>query len=188
MRQFYIIFGGIFLLIITGCAIQKPSSLEKLSLQNTQNHIKSESEHLESSQGKFIPSLERVTPREIEEEPVMPAYDPLEDHTVSFSMINEDLKMILYSLSQSVGMNLIIDPGVNLEKKLLTLNFQNVSAATVLKEVLNTYDLYYEIEGNVIRILPFKEQIFSLDFLDTKINTNFNVGGDVLGASSETGE
>ena len=186
MRQFNIIFGVIFLLIITGCAIQRNSSLENLSLQTTQKHIKSESEHLESSQKEFIPSLERITPREIKEEPVMPVYDPLEDHTVSFSMINEDLKAILYSLSQSVGMNLIIDPGVNLEKKLLTLNFQNVSAATVLKEVLNSYDLYYEINGNVIRILPFKEHIFSLDFLDTKITTNFNVGGDVLGASAET--
>jgi MSHA type pilus biogenesis protein MshL len=186
MRQLNIIFGVILLLIVTGCATQKTPSLEKLSLQTTQKHIKSESEHLEVSQREFIPSLERITPREVKEEPVMPVYDPLEDHTVSFSMINEDLKVILYSLSQSVGMNLIIDPGVNLEKKLLTLNFQNVSAATVLKEVLNTYDLYYEIEGNVIRILPFKEHIFSLDFLDTKITTNFNVGGDVLGVSEDT--
>ncbi len=186
MRQLNIIFGVILLLIITGCATQKTPSLETLSLQTTQKHIKSESEYLEASQREFIPSLERVTPREVKEEPVMPVYDPLEDHTVSFSMINEDLKVILYSLSQSVGMNLIIDPAVNLEKKLLTLNFQNVSAATVLKEVLNTYDLYYEIEGNVIRILPFKEHIFSLDFLDTKITTNFNVGGDVLGASEDT--
>ena len=143
MRQLNIIFGVILLLIVTGCATQKTPSLEKLSLQTTQKHIKSESEHLEVSQREFIPSLERITPREVKEEPVMPLYDPLEDHTVSFSMINEDLKVILYSLSQSVGMNLIIDPGVNLEKKLLTLNFQNVSAATVLKEVLNTYDLYY---------------------------------------------
>ena len=186
MRKFNIIFMAFILLVITGCATQNTASLEKISLQNTQNHIKSESESLESSQGEFIPSLERLAPREIKEEPVMPVYDPLEDHMVSFSMVNEDLKMILYSLSQSVGMNLIIDPSVNLEKKLLTLNFQNVSAATVLKEVLNTYDLYYEIEGNVIRILPFKEHIFSLDFLDTKINTNFNVGGDVLGVSEET--
>ena len=58
-----------------------------------------------------------------------------------------------------------------------------MSAATVLKEVLDSYDLFYEIEGNVIRILPFKEHIFSLDFLDTKINANFHVGGDVLGFS-----
>ena len=186
MRQFNIIFGTILLLAITGCATQRTPSLEKLSLETTQKHIKSESDHLETSQRKFVSSLERITPRAVIEEPVMPVYDPLEDHMVSFSMINEDLKAILYSLSQSVGMNFIIVLAVNLEKKLLTLNFPNVSAANVLKEVLNTYDLYYEIEGNVIRILPFKEHIYSLDFLDTKNTTNFNVGGDVLGASEET--
>jgi general secretion pathway protein D len=177
--------GIIFSIIIVGCAERAPN-LKTLSLQTTQDHIKSESEQLDAAQKEFIPSLERVPPRVIHEKPVMPLYDPLEDHTVSFSMINEDLKVILYSLSQSVGMNLIIDPVITLEEKQLTLNFQNVSASTVLREILNTYDLYYEIHGNIIRIRPFKEQMFSLDFLDTKINTNFNVGGDVLGASEET--
>jgi MSHA type pilus biogenesis protein MshL len=185
MRQFNIIFIIILLFITTGCATRAPE-LKPLSLQATQKHIKSESDKLDAAQQKFITGLEKTMPPVIKEEPVMPVYNPLEDHMVSFSMINEDLKAILYSLSQSVGMNLIIDPDVSLEKKSLTLNFQNVSAATVLKEILNSYDLYYEIQGNVIRILPFKEQMFSLDFLDTKINTNFNVGGDVLGASTET--
>ena len=115
MRQFNIIFGVILsIIIITGCATQKTPSLETLSLEATQKHIKSESEQLEASQRKFIPSLERITPRKVNDKPVMPVYDPLEDHTVSFSMINEDLKVILYSLSQSVGMNLIIDPAVSL--------------------------------------------------------------------------
>ena len=185
MKQFNITFIIILFFIVVGCAAKAPE-LKPLTLQATQNHIKSEAEKLDTAQKNFIPSLEKTTPALIKEEPVMPVYNPLEDHMVSFSMINEDLKAILYSLSQSVGMNLIIDPAVSLEKKSLTLNFQNVSAATVLREILNSYDLYYEIQGNVIRILPFKEQMFSLDFLDTKISTNFNVGGDVLGASAET--
>jgi MSHA type pilus biogenesis protein MshL len=185
MKHLDIIWIIILLFFVTGCATRAPE-LKPLSLQTTQKHIESESEKLNAANKKFISGLEKTTPRIIKEEPVMPVYNPLEDHTVSFSMINEDLKAILYSLSQSVGMNLIIDPAVNLEKKSLTLNFQNVSAATVLKEILNSYDLYYEIQGNVIRISPYKEQMFSLDFLDTKTNTNFNVGGDVLGASEET--
>lgn len=185
MKRLNIILGIIFSIIIAGCAERTPT-LKTLSLKTTQDHIKSESQQLDAAQKEFIPSLERISPRVIHEEPVMPLYDPLEDHTVSFSMINEDLKVILYSLSQSVGMNLIIDPAITLEEKQLTLNFQNVSASTVLREILNTYDIYYEIHGNVIRIRSFKEQMFSLDFLDTKINTNFNVGGDVLGASEET--
>ncbi len=185
MRQFNVIWIIILLFFMAGCATRAPA-LKPLSLQTTQKHIESESEKLDAAHKKFVSGLEKTTPRVIKAEPVMPVYNPLEDHMVSFSMINEDLKAILYSLSQSVGMNLIIDPAVNLEKKSLTLNFQNVSAAIVLKEILDSYDLYYEIQGNVIRIMPYKEQMFSLDFLDTKTNTNFNVGGDVLGASEET--
>jgi MSHA type pilus biogenesis protein MshL len=185
MKHFDIIWIIILLFFVTGCTTRAPE-LKPLSLQTTQKHIESESEKLNAANKKFLSGLETTTPPIIKEEPVMPVYNPLEDHTVSFSMINEDLKAILYSLSQSVGMNLIIDPDVNLEKKSLTLNFQNVSAATVLKEILNSYDLYYKIQGNVIRISPYKEQMFSLNFLDTKTNTNFNVGGDVLGASEET--
>jgi MSHA type pilus biogenesis protein MshL len=62
------------------------------------------------------------------------------------------------------------------------LNFENVSAAAVLREILNIYDLYYEVEKNIIRIKPFQERIFKLNFLDTQLSTSFDVGGDVLGA------
>ena len=185
MRKFNIIFVITLFFITSGCVSSAPE-LKPLSLQTTQKHIKSESEKLDAAHQKFITGLEKAVPPVIKEEPIMPVYNPLEDHMVSFSMINEDLKAILYSLSQSVGMNLIIDPDVSLEKKSLTLNFQNVSAATVLNEILDSYDLYYKIQGNVIRIRPFKEKIFNLDFLDTRISTDFNVGGDVLGASTET--
>jgi len=116
-------------------------------------------------------------------EPVMPAYDPLEDHIVSFSMVDEDLQMVLYSLSQAVGMNLIIDPSVADEKRVITLNFTKASASVVLKEILTTFDLYYEVDRNVIRIKPFKERIFKLTFLDTNITTSFDIGGDVLGVA-----
>jgi len=56
-----------------------------------------------------------------------------------------------------------------------------------LKEILNSFDLYYEIEGNVIRVNPYQEKMFRLNFLDTYIETDFVVGGDVLGAGDQDG-
>lgn len=100
MKQFNITFIIILFFIVAGCAAKAPE-LKPLTLQATQNHIKSEAEKLDTTQKNFIPSLEKTTPAPIKEEPVMPVYNPLEDHMVSFSMINEDLKAILYSLSQS---------------------------------------------------------------------------------------
>jgi len=143
--------------------------------------IKAESDQLAKIHKETIQSVEKPPVKSVDVTPVIPTYDPLEDRIVSFSLVNEDFKMVLYSLAQAVGMNLIIDPDVKTEEKRLTLNFENVSAAMVLREVLDTFNLFYTVKDNVIRIKPFQEKIFTLNFLDTSIDTDFLVGGDVLG-------
>jgi len=173
---------------ISGCAAGPASLLEprRPSPRSIPEKIEAESEALESTQKELKTRLEKKGGREVGIKPVLPAYNPLEDHIVSFSMIDEDLRLVLYSLAQAVGMNIIIDPSLRDEKHLVTLNFDKVSAATVLDEIVNTFDLYYELDGNVIRIKPFQERIFKLNFLDTQMNTKFDVGGDVLGAGEES--
>jgi len=146
------------------------------------SRITNESDTIADTQTELTRSLEKVVPPAIDVEPLMPTYDPLTDHTVSFSAVDEDLQTVLYSLSRAVGMNLIVDPNIIDKKKRVTLNFEKVSAATVLKELLHNFDLYYEIAENIIRIKPFQERTFRLNFLDTNLSTNFDVGGDVLGA------
>lgn len=174
----------IFILFLAGCAFGPASVLEpeKPSPDSIPKQISEESKKLGKIQKDLSDTLQKAAPRKIDVEPVIPVYDPFEDHIVSFSMVDEDLQTVLYSLSRAVGMNLIIDPSVNDETRLVTLNFEKVSAATVLKEVLSTFDLYYEINQNVIHIKSFEERIFKLHFLDTNLDTTFDVGGDVLGA------
>ena len=173
----------ILTLFLSGCTLGPSSVLDqkKQSPDSLPKRMGEESEGLARTQRELKDFLEKAPPRKVEVEPVMPAYDPLEDHIVSFSMVNEDLQLILYSLSQAVGINLIIDPSLTDEKRLTTLHFEKVPASVVLKEILNTFDLYYEIDQNVIRIKPFEERIFNLNFLDTNVNVTFDVGGDVLG-------
>jgi len=174
----------ILTLFFAGCALGPSSVLdpERPSPDSLPKKISEESEALARTQKELKDSLEKAPPRKVEVEPIMPAYDPLEDHIVSFSMVDEDFQLVLYSLSQAVGMNLIIDPDITKEKRLITLNFEKVPASVVLKEILNTFDHYYEIRQNVIRIRPFEERIFKLSFLDTNVDTSFDIGGDVLGA------
>ncbi len=171
-------------LVLSSCAYGPQSLMDPPppGPQEIPKNVVRESKALESEQGYLFSNLEETRERDAEIEPLMPQYNPLEDHVVSFSMVEEDLQLVLYSLAQSVGMNLIIDPAITAEKRLITLNFQNVSAATVLKEILSTFDLHYEIQGNVIRIMPLKEKFFKLNFLDTNVQMAFDVGGDVLGA------
>ena len=127
-------------------------------------------------------TLEETRPRTIALTPVLPVYDPLADQKVSFAVVDEELQMVLYALAEAVDMNVIVDPQVHTAERRLTLNFRDVSASTVLREILAAYDLFHQVDGRIIRVKPFQERIFRLNFLDTIINTNFDVGGDVLGA------
>lgn len=178
-------FIGTVFLIIAGCSLGPSSVLEQKQPPpaSIPEKIAAESREVGRRHRNQVESLEKSATREIKAEPVMPKYDPLEDHIVSFSMIDEDLRLVLYSLARTVGMNIIMDPSLREEKRLLTLNFERVSAATVLREILKTYDLYYEIDQNVIRIKPYEERFFPLNFLDINVDMSFDVGGDVLGAS-----
>ena len=176
---------NIFFLWLAGCTMG-PQSLREPKPPGAQivpENIKEEARSANRDRKDLIGYFDKKVTRELEVEPLMPKYDPLEDHRVSFSMVDEDLELVLYSLAQSVGMNLIMDPGATKEKHVVTLNFQDVSAATVLREILKVYDLYYEVDQNVIRIKPYQEKTFKLNFLDTNVSVGFDVGGDVLGAS-----
>jgi MSHA type pilus biogenesis protein MshL len=184
MKELRICFAIILCLSFASCAL-KTSFVKEPKNSYPDYHtkeIKTESNRLAGIQKELLDSMKKKPVRKVEVEPIMPVYNPLEDHRVSFSMVDEDLEPILYSLSQAVGMSLIIDPSISKDSRSLTLNFENVSAAKVLKEILNTFDLFYEIDKNVIRVKPFQERIFKLNFLDSTITTNFDVGGDVLGA------
>ena len=177
--------GLLIMLLVAGCA-HKPS--EPSAPITMPDKIKSQSEELARIHKELRDALEKVPTKDLEVKPVMPTYDPLEDRIVSFSLVDEDFKMVLYSLAQSVGMNIIIDPRVKTEERRLTINFQNVSAAAVLREVLDSFNLYYEVKANVIRVKPFQERIFKLNFLEISIDTDFVVGGDVLGEGEEAVE
>ncbi len=179
------------LAFITGCAgIHYKSSatreLEAKKPESLTTKVVEDSAALEKKQAALRESLENKTLKQGLITPVIPEYNPLDDHTVSFSIVDESLETMLYSLAKSVGMNLIIDPLIEAANKKISMNFEKVPASAVLAEVVNIFDLHFDIRGNIIRIQPFQEKHFRLNFLDSKISASFDIGGDVLG-SSETG-
>lgn len=176
---------GIMAVALAGCS-WGPSSVrdpQKHYPEKIPGQIAAESRDLDQIHEQLRSSLEAVKPPPVVVEPVVPSYDPFDGQTVSFSVVDEPLQTVLYSLSQAVGVNIIIDPQVADESRKLTLNFENAPAAVVLNEILSAYDLHYEVAGNVVKVTPFAEKIFNLDFLDSNVDAKFEVGGDVLGAS-----
>lgn len=176
----------IFLALSVGGCSHGPSSMLRPKTHTPEEipaRIEAASRDLAQARENRRRSLETVTRAQtVALAPVMPAYDPLADQKVSFAVVDEALQMVLYALAEAVDMNVIIDPQVHTAERRLTLNFREVSASTVLQEILTAYDLYHEVEGRIIRVKPYQEQIFHLNFLDTIVNASFDVGGDVLGA------
>ncbi len=171
------------LMLLIGCAAtpEKRDRSQELDVSDLNRQVESESQELIQAYKDLRRSVEEHPEKKPMLEPVLPVYDPLDDHIISFSVVNEDFRTVIYSLSKAVGMNLILDPTIKKEDQHLTLNFEKISASRVLREILSSYDLYYEVDTPIIRIKPFQDRIFHLNFLDSSINSSFDVGGDVLG-------
>ncbi|NOX32841.1 MAG: hypothetical protein GXP56_03760, partial [Deltaproteobacteria bacterium] len=135
-----------FLLIFTGCIHE--DIVPGKDGPSIASEIKTDSDLLAAKQDNRKRTLEQLKKNSINVQPVLPKYDPLEDHKISFSMVNEKLETVLYLLADTVGMNLMLDQGIAARQNLVTLDFQNVPAKKVLKELTEQFDLDYKIDGN----------------------------------------
>jgi len=182
MKNNNYIFWLPLLFFLVGCSHFHSAAAPSSTDDKKPTAISKESTELANRQDRLAATLEKEGKTAIDVEPILPSYDPLEEHIVSFSMMDEKFQTVLYSLARSIGMNLIIDPDIGHEDQNITLNFERVTASRALKEILKSFDHYYETTGNIIRIRSFQEKLFKINFLDTEIKTNFDVGGDVLGS------
>ncbi len=179
----------ISLLIFSGCTVNnaetKISGRSGLTEAGKYIHFPDKKHDITAQVSKINKShaerLKKQQNKKIKAEPLIPRYDPLEDHKVSFSMVDARLDTIFYIIADTVGMNLVLDDAIKAKEDTVTLRFKNVSAKTVLDELAEKFDLDYKITGNILRINTYAERFFSLNFLDTNVAMSFDVGGDVLG-------
>lgn len=130
--------------------------------------------------------LERISPPPTPE-PVVPAYDPLADVRVTLNVDGADIQFVLQALTQQAGVNLLIHPTLVQSPQKISVYFNDVSASTVLKEVLRLADVAGRIQDNILVVRPLEGRIFHLDFLEMQTTTRFSTGGDVLGVTSLAG-
>lgn len=133
-------------------------------------------------QGDIAREMQKLSPAPGMPAMLAPEYNPLDEITVSLEMDNADVRHILTVLAKETGMNILFHPDILTSPKSISLNFQNVPAAMVFREVLRIADLYGRVEGNVMRVDPDQEVVMNLDFLETNLSSSFQVGGDVLGS------
>jgi MSHA type pilus biogenesis protein MshL len=169
-------------LVLTGCATQPLEERGRVeSYRDLREAAAAASERFAEHNDEQRRLLERRAPSEALPQPVMPRYDPLDDVLVSLTMDNEDVRHVLAALARETGMNLALHPELAAAERLLSLQFEQVPASQVFREILRIADLHGEVEGNVMRVTPFQEKIYQVDFIETNLEARFDVGGDVLG-------
>lgn len=115
-------------------------------------------------------------------EPETPEFNPLDETTISISVQEETIHNILYIVARNAGLNLVIEPGISLDNK-ATVSFEDSQSSLVVEQLLEAYDLAWQVKQNILYVSRFKEQIFDLDFVNVKNKVTSKSGGDIFGGA-----
>lgn len=181
--------GLLLAALLAGCAMDRPlkeRGRADTGYQELRNSTAAASERFARHTDSQRQLLEQAAPRTALPAPVMPSYDPLDDVRVSLSMDNTDVRHVLTALARETGMNLSLHPDLAATARIISLEFEQVPASQVFREILRIADLHGEVEGNVMRVSPFQEKFYDIDLIETNIQSRFNMGGDVLGSGGSS--
>ncbi len=126
-------------------------------------------------------------------EPVIPPFvpvkeniSPLKTRGVDIVARNTPLRDVLHVLSETVGLNLVIEKGVVHETP-VTMTLKNVTAEDALGTILKAADYFYTVKNNMLVIKAVDTKIFQFGHPSVIQNFNVELGGDILGGAQEGG-
>jgi len=174
----------IAMVLLGGCSAQPVRDRQKDDMPEAHELLVKQSAEATRIQEALREQLERVSPPESLQAPVMPAYNPLDDVEVTVDVDNGDVQFILKALAKQANMNLLVHPTLAETPRKISVHFFNVAASTVFKQVLLVADIHGEIKDNLMIVSPMEERVFHMDIMETDISNQFSAGGDVLGNQS----
>jgi len=118
---------------------------------------------------------------------VPPQYNPLDEIMVDLVVENGELQYILRALASQAGLNLVVHPNLIGTSYRISLEFRNVTASQVLRQVARIADIDAQVDGNTLMVNPMQERVFQLGFMESSTTNSFSAGGDVLGGSNRGG-
>jgi MSHA type pilus biogenesis protein MshL len=134
------------------------------------------------------PSTPEVTELKAPEfKPVKEEVSPIYTRVVSISARNTPLRDVLYTIAETVNLNVVMERGVNPEIP-ITMTLTNVTVHDALEVILNSVDYFYSIKDNILVIKAMKTEIFELGQPNIIQTYQTDLGGDILGGSIEGGE
>ncbi len=179
-----IIFFLMALLLVHGCAatIKKKEPPQKAVLNTQSKATKKPPAQKQTKQRAItIP----IPPPEIPEpEPADVNLSPLNERIISLSVKNATLSDVLHSIAETVNLNLVMEKGVDPDTP-VTLNLRNIPAGEAIDIVLSSTDYFYRIDGNILYVTAYKTKTFEFGFPPVIQDYSIDLGGDILGASSD---
>ncbi|OAG28620.1 hypothetical protein [Thermodesulfatator autotrophicus] len=173
--------------ILTSCA--SSSNYNNSNIENYTLHIP---EITSNGSQKNISQEKTNKKEEIEFKPKFKELSPLEKERINISVVNEDFEKILFIIAKAAGLNLIINDDIKKElpeeKRLITINLNQVTLKTALDIITNLTETTYKIKNGIIYISLYEEKFFDLNFLTSIRSSNYELGGDVLGNEDQKTE
>ena len=180
---------GFLLLIVcvlVACAPNKDRDRlkSKLGYKDLSATMKHEQDSMNQTREKERATLESPAKKPaFVVEPEIPEFNPLEENRISISVRDEPLHDVLFVVARNAGLNLVIDPDINLENR-ITLSFEDALSSVVVDTLLNAYDLAWSVHNNVLYVHKYEEKTFALEFMNSKSEVTIDSGGDIFGSSS----
>lgn len=109
---------------------------------------------------------------------------PLRNRVVSLELRDTHLRDALYSIAESVGLNLVLENGVNPDMP-LTLSIKNTRAEDAINIILDAAGYFYRLQDNIIFVKHTDTRIFEFGQPAVVQSYSVSVGGDILGAAVE---
>jgi general secretion pathway protein D len=180
--------------ILSGCGSTPPivsaknlPDAEAQSLNRVQEVIAAESKRLLAQQAQMFEQIRQLANVPKPVEPKAPVFDPLEGKNVSIAISNASISQVLAIFSDAAKVNLVVEPSVVQQGALSDMYLRDVSLRDAFNEVMKSYDVAGEINGQTLRIRMNEEKFFTLSFLNITNQMSMNSGGNVFGANAGAG-
>jgi len=179
-KTFSIITPLFLALILTGCYTASPPTNPKLLSDEARNTSA-------SAEIKKFNDLKRSTsPAPMVLPSVYQNISPLSGKTISLSAENANLRQVLYLISQNSGLNLVVDPDVDVSKT-ITLTLNKASTQDALDTVMDLSGCAYTLKGNMLYIKQYSQRTFTIPYVHTQSSFDSTLGGDMLGTGGSAG-
>lgn len=168
--------------IFSGCSTMEkvnPIKPNVVQEKDTASHlIKAFSNYEDEKEIVEIPSMSLPNPYK--------KVDMLGDQEISLNADGVPLSAILFTISQTSGLNLIINKDVD-KSTPVTISVKKANLKTVLDIIMNISGTYYELNGNILHVKGFMRKLYKVPYVNTSTNLNTELGGDTLGSASGEG-